>query len=206
MALVRSASPTALLAISLERATWREISATELENSSAADATVPTLSDERCDAASTVAARALASLAVDVMDCAVVCMPAAAVETERTMPVTLRSKSLAILSIAARRSAAARAWVCGFRLLEPAHAHRIVLEYLDGRGHRADLVAAAGAGNLAVELALGELLHAGTELTSGLVMLRPIIQAMLPETSAMPRMANPSSQTIGLSLASISSR
>ena len=109
VALVRSASPTALLAISLERATWREISATELESSSAADATVPTLSDERCDAAPTVAARALASLAVDVIDCAVVCMPAAAVETERTMPVTLRSKSLAIFSIAARRSAAARA-------------------------------------------------------------------------------------------------
>ena len=63
------------------------------------------------DAAPTVAARALASLAVAVIDCAVVCMPAAAVETERTMPVTLRSKSLAIFSIAARRSAAARACV-----------------------------------------------------------------------------------------------
>ena len=70
---------------------------------------MPTLSDERCDAAPTVAARALASLAVAVMDCAVVCMPAAAVDTERTMPVTLRSKSLAMLSIAARRSASVRA-------------------------------------------------------------------------------------------------
>src|SRR5665213_497445 len=49
--LVLSASPTALLAISLERATWREISATELDSSSAAAATVPTLLEAlRCRA------------------------------------------------------------------------------------------------------------------------------------------------------------
>ena len=72
---------------------------------------MPTLLEALSDAAPTVAARALASLAVEVIDCAVVCMPAAAVETERTMPLTLRSKSPAMLSIAARRSAAARAWV-----------------------------------------------------------------------------------------------
>ena len=100
-----------MLAISLERATCREISATELDSSSAAAATVPTLFDALSEAAPTVAARALASLAVAVIDCAVVCMPAAAVDTERTMPVTLRSKSLAMFSIAARRSAAARACV-----------------------------------------------------------------------------------------------
>ncbi len=85
VALVRSASPTALLAISLERLTWREISLTELESSSAAAATVPTLFEALSEAAPTVAARALASLAVAVIDCAVVCMPAAAVDTERTM-------------------------------------------------------------------------------------------------------------------------
>src|SRR5258707_1285718 len=83
VALVRSASPTALLAISLERATWREISLTELDSSSAAAATVPTLFDELSDAAPTVAARALASLAVAVIDWAVVCMPAAAGDTEQ---------------------------------------------------------------------------------------------------------------------------
>ncbi|MGZ2778490.1 hypothetical protein, partial [Pseudomonas aeruginosa] len=78
---------TALLAISLERATWREISPTELDSSSAAAATVPTLFDELSEAALTVAARELASLVVAVIDCAVDCMPAAADDTERTMPV-----------------------------------------------------------------------------------------------------------------------
>src|SRR5262249_57564325 len=91
--LVRSASPTALLAISLERETWREISTTELESCSAAAATVSTLLEAPWDAELTVAARALASLAVAVIDCAVACMPLAAVETERTMLLTLRSKS-----------------------------------------------------------------------------------------------------------------
>ena len=119
VALVRSASPTALLAISLERATWREISLTELDSSSAAAATVPTLFDALSEAALTVAARALASLAVAVIDCAVDCMPAAAVDTERTMPLTLRSKSPAMFSIAARRSAAARAWVAASAFSSP---------------------------------------------------------------------------------------
>ena len=41
---------------------------------------------------------------------------------------------------------------------------------------------------------------------SGFEMLRPIIQAMLPATSAMPRMASPSSQAIGFILVSRSSR
>ena len=79
VALVRSASPTALLAISLDRVTWREISVTELDSSSAAAATVPTLFEALSDAAPTVAARELASLAVAVIDCAVVCIPAATV-------------------------------------------------------------------------------------------------------------------------------
>ena len=51
----------------------------------------------------------LVMAAVAVIDCAVPCMPVAAVETERRMPLTERSKSLARLSIAARRSAATRA-------------------------------------------------------------------------------------------------
>ncbi|MGY4173278.1 hypothetical protein ACVIM8_007351 [Bradyrhizobium sp. USDA 4529] len=72
---------------------------------------MPTLLEALSDAAPTVAARALASLAVAVIDCAVVCMPAAAEATVRTMPFTLRSKSLAIFSIAPRRSASARALV-----------------------------------------------------------------------------------------------
>src|SRR5690349_25152047 len=110
MPLVRSASCTAWLAISLERETWREISVTELDSSSAAAATVPTLLDALGEAALTVAARAEASLAVEVMDCAVDCMPAAALDTERTIPLTLRSKSPARFSIAERRSDAARAW------------------------------------------------------------------------------------------------
>ena len=54
-------------------------------------------------------ANVLASLAVEVIDCAVDCMPVAAEDTVRTMPLTLRSKSLARSSIAERRSAAARA-------------------------------------------------------------------------------------------------
>ena len=148
VALVRSASPTALLAISLDRVTCREISATELDSSSAAAATVPTLFEALSDAAPTVAARALASLAVAVMDCAVVCIPAAAVATELTMPLTLRSKSLAIFSIAARRSAAARCLRLRLDLFEPANAQRIVLEDLNGCGHRADLVAALDTGNV----------------------------------------------------------
>jgi hypothetical protein len=41
---------------------------------------------------------------------------------------------------------------------------------------------------------------------SGFAMLRPIIQAMLPATTAMPRMANPSSHASGFILASRSSR
>src|SRR5207247_6171842 len=56
----------------------------------------------------------------------------------------------------------------GFRLFEPTDTHRIVLEDLDGCGHRADLVAAADAGNGAVEPALGQVLHAGAELTQRL--------------------------------------
>src|SRR6202008_783703 len=58
----------------------------------AAAATVSTLLEALCEAELTVEARALASLAVDVIDCAVVCMPLAAVDTERTIPLTLRSK------------------------------------------------------------------------------------------------------------------
>ena len=46
----------------------------------------------------------------------------------------------------------------------------------------------------------------GPVLRSGLEMLRPITQAMPPETTAMPRMAMPSSQMIGRSLSSRSSR
>src|SRR3569623_1505067 len=94
VALVRSASLTARLATSVERVTWREISATELDNSSAAAATVPTLPEAVC---------------------------------------------------------------------EPADLDGIVLEDLDRRGHRADLIAAADAGDAAVEPAVGELLHAGAE-------------------------------------------
>ena len=56
----------------------------------------------------------------------------------------------------------------GFLLFKPANAQCIVLEYLDGRGHRADLVAAADAGNFAVQPALGEVLHAGAELNERL--------------------------------------
>ena len=115
-----------------------------------------------------MAARALASLAVAVIDWAVVCMPAAAVETERTMPVTLRSKSLAMFSIAARRSAAARRLGLGLGLFEAADTDRVVLEDLDRRRHRADLVAAVETGDLAVELAVGQRLHAGTELAERL--------------------------------------
>jgi hypothetical protein len=40
---------------------------------------------------------------------------------------------------------------------------------------------------------------------SGRLMLRPIIQAMPPAITPMPRMARPSIHMIGLSLASISS-
>ncbi len=105
------ASPTALLAIWLDCETCRKTSLTEADNSSAAAATVLTLSDDRSDAAPTVDARELASLAVAVMDCAVVCIPAAAVDTERTIPLTLRSKSSAMLSMVERRSADARACV-----------------------------------------------------------------------------------------------
>ena len=136
---------------------------TELDSSSAAAATVPTLLDALSEAAPTVAARALASLAVAVIDCAVVCMPAAAVETERTMPLTLRSKSPARLSIAERRSAVARSRV-RFRLFESTHAQRVVLEDLDGDCHRADFVAASGAGNVAIQRAIGERLHTAAEL------------------------------------------
>ena len=206
VALVRSASPTALLAISLERATWREISATELESSSAADATVPTLSDERCDAASTVAARALASLAVDVMDCAVVCMPAAAVETERTMPVTLRSKSLAIFSIAARRSAAARACVWASACSSPRIRTALSLKIWTVAAIAPTSSPRPTPGISPSSLPSASSCMREPSWPSGLEMLRPIIQAMLPETSAMPRMASPSTQAIGFILASRSSR
>src|SRR5258708_37516132 len=119
VALVRSASPTALLAISLDRVTCREISATELDSSSAAAATVPTLLEALWEADPTVAARALASLAVAVMGCAGGCMPAAAVDTLRTVPLTLRSKSLARLFLAARGSAPARPRGFAFALFHP---------------------------------------------------------------------------------------
>ena len=82
VSLVCSASLTALPAISRDCVTWRAISATELDSSSAAEATVPTMSDADSDAEPTVAAREDASLAVAVIDCAVVCIPAAAVDTD----------------------------------------------------------------------------------------------------------------------------
>ncbi|GAA0003983.1 hypothetical protein BRDID11002_39840 [Bradyrhizobium diazoefficiens] len=163
VALVRSASLTARLATSVERVTWREISATELDSSSAAAATVPTLPEAFCEAAPTVAARDEALLAVAVIDCAVLCMPAAAEETERTIPLTLRSKSLAISSIALRRSAAARSLASASVFSRSQNTDRIVLEDLNGRGHCADLVAAADAGNVTLELAVGEILHAHAE-------------------------------------------
>ena len=56
----------------------------------------------------------------------------------------------------------------GFLLFKPADAHRIVLENLDGLGHRTDFVAAADTGNFAVETALGEVLHAAAELNERL--------------------------------------
>ncbi len=99
--MVRSASLTALLAISLDWLTCRAISVTELDSSSAAAATVLTLFDARSEAEATFAARALASPADDVMDSAVVCMPIADDATERTMPLTLFSNSLAMLCMAA---------------------------------------------------------------------------------------------------------
>ena len=58
VALVRSASPTALLAISLERVTCREISATELDSSSAAAATVGAASQSASNNVGTVASAA----------------------------------------------------------------------------------------------------------------------------------------------------
>ena len=114
VALVRSASPTALLAISLERATWREISVTELDSSSAAEATVPTLFEALCEAALTFAARALASLAVEVIDCAVVCMPAAA-RRHRTNDAVDAALEVAG-EILHRRAALGSAIAPGFRL------------------------------------------------------------------------------------------
>ena len=163
VALVRSASPTALLAISLERATWREISATELDSSSAAAATVPTLfealSRSRADGGGARAGvaggrrhrlrgglhagRGRRHRADDAVDAA-----------------------LEVAGDVFHRRAAFRRGArlgLGLGLFEPADPHRIVLEDLDGRRHRADLVAAADAGNFAVELAVGQRLHAVAE-------------------------------------------
>ena len=107
-----------------------------------------------------------------------------------------------------RRAALGRGPLLGLRLglFQPADAHGIVLEDLDGGGHRADLVAAADAGNVAFQLAIGQRLMRSPSRPSGRLMLRPISQAMLPEMIAMPRIARPSSHSIGFSLASRSSR
>ena len=206
VALVRSASLTALLATSLERVTCREISLTELDSSSAAAATVPTLLEALSEAAPTVAARALASLAVAVMDCAVVCMPAAAVDTERTIPLTLRSKSPARLSIAARRSVAARCCASASTFSRPRMRTALSLKICTVAA-----IAPTSSPRPAPGMSPSSWPSASARMRapsrpSGRLMLRPITQAMLPETIAMPRMASPSSHTIGFSLASRSSR
>ena len=156
VALVCSASVTARLATSRDCATWRAISPTELDSSSAAAATVPTVLEADADAAPTVAAREEASLAVEVIDCAVVCMFCAADATDCTMPLTLRSKSPAISCIAWRRSFGRALLRLGFDLLQPADADSVVLEHLHRLRHRTDLVAAVDAGNGVIELAFGE--------------------------------------------------
>src|SRR5436305_1860518 len=165
VALVRSASLTALLAISLDRVTCREISVTELDSSSAAAATVPTLLEALSEAAPTVAARALASLAVDVIDCAVACIPAAAADTERTMPLTLRSKSLAMPSMAARRSAAALVAFHEFAGQLPAvgdHVHAIGTDLLGIGRHHGDAVI-IGTEQIARALVVGHRVGAAAE-------------------------------------------
>src|SRR5262249_20360743 len=58
--------------------------------------------------------------------------------------------------------------VLGLGLLQPADAERIVLEDLDGRRHGADFVAAADAGNVAIQLAFSQRLHARAELAERL--------------------------------------
>ena len=162
VALVRSASLTARLATSVERVTWREISATELDSSSAAAATVPTLpsflrggADRRRTRRGVAGGRGhrlrgglhagggRGDRADDAVDAA---FEVAGDALHRA--ATFRRGTL--LGI-------------GLGLLEAADAHRVVLEDLDGRRHRADLVAAADAGNVTLELAVGEILHAGAE-------------------------------------------
>jgi hypothetical protein len=54
---------------------------------------------------------------------------------------------------------------CGFGLLQLAHPQRAVLEDLHGGSHRADLVAAADTGNIAIQRTVGKRPHAGAELT-----------------------------------------
>ncbi len=179
---------------------------TELDSSSAAAATVPTLFEALCDAAPTVAARALASLAVAVMDCAVVCIPAAAVETERTMPLTLRSKSLARLSMAERRSAAPRACVSASTFSSPRIRSALSLKIWTVAA-----IAPISSPRSVPGISPSSTPSASARIRapswpSGRLMLRLIIQAMLPEITAMPRMARPSTHAIGFSLASRSSR
>ena len=206
MALVRSASPTAFPAISLDRVTCREISATELDNSSAAAATVPTLSEALAEAAPTVAARALASLAVAVMDCAVVCIPDAAVVTERTMPLTLRSNSSANVAMVSRRSATVRACVSASAFSSPRIRTALSLKIWTLAAMAPTSSPRPTPGMSASSSPSASARMRPLSLRSGRLMLRPIIQAMLPEITAIPTMARHNSHMIGINLASISSR
>jgi hypothetical protein len=106
--LVRSASLTARPAICAEDDAWRPISPIEALSSSAAEATVWTLTVACSDAAATAPAWREVSSAVADSDCAEDCMSPAAEATPSTTPPTDSSKPSAILSIAARFSASAR--------------------------------------------------------------------------------------------------
>ena len=89
-------------------------------------------------------------------------MPAAAVETDAALEIAGD-----VLHRGATLGRGARLGL-GFGLFEAADTDRVVLEDLDGFRHGADLVAAIKTGDLAVELAVGQSLHARAELAERL--------------------------------------
>jgi len=165
---------------------------TELESSSAAAATVPTCSTRSAMPALTVAARAEASLAVEVMDCAVDCMH----WRGRRPSGRYRDAALEVSGETFHRRAALGGGTCLVSASDFSNSrmrNRIVLEDLDGRGHLADLVATADAGYIALTaLPSASAFMRLPSWPSGLEMLRPIIQACCPRSRRMPRMARPS--------------
>jgi len=102
------------------------------------------------------------------------------------MPLTLRSNHLRGFH---RRAALARP-LLGLRFASPAaNPQRVVLEIWTC-GHRPDS-SPRPMPDVAFQLAIGQRFIAAPSWPSGMLMLRLIIQAMLPETIAMPRIPAP---------------